>query len=169
MAEYKAGNIKRNGEWFKLRVDDGGNWLADAAGRTLKHPTRAKLITDIDRVMRLEKKAVHIPVTVVEGKNNGYLKLKHGVVTGIHAGTGNLTVAWDIGGNGQLTISATGYSTDDVLRRLTLAEEGELTRAVKEAYDAGEYMRNYINRLHIYKGTRGLADQVEAELKKESP
>lgn len=166
MSEYKAGNIKRGGEWFKLRVDDDGNWLTEAAGRTLRQPTRAKLIADIDRVLRLEKRAVHIPITVVENKSNGHLRLKHGVVTGIHAGTGNLMISWDIGGNGQLTISTTGYSTDDALRRLTPSEEDELTRAVKEAYEAGEYMRNYINRLHIHRGTRGLADQVEAELKK---
>ena len=53
-----------------------------------------------------------------------------------------------------------------MLRRLTPNEERELARAVKEAHDAGEYMRNYVNRLHIYKGTRGLADQVQAELEK---
>lgn len=169
MAEYKAGTIKHAGEWFKLRVNDEGDWLTEVDGRDLKQPTRAKLLADIDRVMRLKKKLVNIPITVVESKNNGYLKLKHGVVTGIHGGTGNLMIAWDSvsgGGTGQLAISTSGYSSDDVLRRLTAAEENELTRAVKEAYDAGEYARNYVNRLHVYKGTRGLADQVQAELEK---
>lgn len=164
MSEYKAGNVKRGGEWFKLRVDDDGNWLTEAVGRDLKQPTRAKLMAEIDRVLRLEKKAVNIPITVVESKNSGYLKLKHGVVTGIHGGTGNLMVSWDIGGNGQLTV---GYNSSDVLRRLTLAEEDELTRATKEAYDAGEYLRNYTSQRQVYKGTKGLAEQVEAELKKE--
>lgn len=169
VAEYKAGVIKHAGAWFKLRVNDDGDWLTEVDGRDLKQPTRAKLVADIDRVMRVKKKAVNIPITVVESKNNGYLKVKHGVVTGIHSGTGNLMIAWDSvsgGGNGQLTVSTTGYSSDEVLRRLTPSEEQELTRAVKEAYDAGEYMRNYVNRLHIYKGTKGLADQVQAELEK---
>lgn len=164
MSEYRAGNVKHAGEWFKLRVDDDGNWLAEVDGRDLKHPTRAKLLSDIERVMRLRKKAVHLPVTVMESKSNGHLKVKHGVVTGIHAGTGNLMVAWDIGGAGQLTI---GYGSGDVLRRLTASEEDELARATKEAYDAGEYLRNYVSRLHIYKGTKGLAEQVKALLAKD--
>lgn len=164
VTEYSAGVITRAGEKIALRVDDDGNWLATVAGRDLKHQTRAKLVTDIERVLRLEKKAVHIPLTVVESKNGGYLKLKHGVVTGIHSGTGNLTVVWDNGGTGQLTV---GYSSDDVLRRLTASEEGELARATKEAYEAGDYLRNYVSRLHVYKGTKGLADQVQALLAKD--
>ena len=98
---YPVGQLARAGEKIDLRVDDDGNWLAMVAGRELKQQTRAKLVSDIDRILRLEKKAVHIPVTVMEIKNNGYLRLKHGVVTGIHAGTGNLTVSWDDGGAGQ--------------------------------------------------------------------
>lgn len=29
VAEYKAGVIKHAGTWFKLRVDDEGNWLTE--------------------------------------------------------------------------------------------------------------------------------------------
>lgn len=163
MSEYRAGNVKHAGEWFKFRVDDDGNWLAEVDGRDLKHPTRAALLKDIERVMRLKKKLVNIPITVVESKANGYIKLKHGVVTGIHAGTGNLMVSWDIGGTGQLTI---GYTSEDVLRRLTPGEEDELARATKEAAEASDYLRNYTSQRRLYKGTKGLADQIQAELAK---
>lgn len=160
---YPVGQLARAGEKIDLRVDDDGNWLAMVAGRELKQQTRAKLVSDIDRILRLEKKAVHIPVTVVESKNNGYLRLKHGVVTGIHSGTGNLTISWDSGGAGQLGI---GYSSDSVLRRLTPDEGGTLTRLTREAYTAGEEARNYLSQKYVYKGTKGLADQVQAELAK---
>lgn len=160
---YPVGQLARAGEKIDLRVDDDGNWLAMVAGRELKQQTRAKLVSDIDRILRLERKAVHIPVTVVESKNNGYLRLKHGVVTGIHASTGNLTVSWDDGGAGQLGI---GYSSDSVLRRLTSNEEEILTRLTREAYTAGEEARNYLSQKYVYKGTKGLADQVQAELAK---
>lgn len=145
-----------------LFVDDDGNWLATVAGRELSHPTRVKLVSDIDRVLRLEKKAVHIPVTVIEGKNNGYLNLKHGVVTGIHGGTGNLMISWDKGGTGQLPV---GYSAD-VLRRLTADEEAVLIRLTREAYRIGDELRNYTSQRHVYKGTKGLAEQVQMELAK---
>lgn len=164
VAEYSVGAITRAGERVALRVDDDGNWLATVAGRELKHQTRAKLITDIERTLRLEKKAVHIPITVMESKNNGYVTLKHGVVTGIHNGTGNLTVAWDNGGTGQLAI---GYTSDSVLRRLTPDEEKELTALTKQAHESGDKLRNYTSQRHVYKGTKGLADQVQALLAKD--
>jgi len=163
MAEYPAGEISRAGEKIRLRVDDGGNWLATTVGRDLKAPTRDKLITEIERALRLVKKAVHVPFTHVESKNNGYVTLKHGVATGIHSGTGNLLVAWDDGSNGQLN---TGGTFTDVLRRLTKSEESELRDLAKTAYESGEALRNFLGRRQVYKGAKGLIEQVETELKK---
>lgn len=162
MAEYKTGVIKHAGAWFKLRVNDEGDWLTEMDGRDLKQPTRAKLLADIDRMMRLKKKAVNIPFTKVESKNNGHVTLKHGVVTGVHAGTGNLLVSWDDGTNGQLTV---GYGSE-VMRRLSLDEESALRRLTREAYESAETLREFGQRRQVYKGTKGLVDQVEAELKK---
>lgn len=162
MAEYKAGLVKHAGEWFKLRVDDDGNWLTEMDDRDLKHPTRAALLAEIDRVMRIKKKAVNIPFTKVESKNNGYVNLKHGVATGVHSGTGNLLVAWDDGSNGQITAGA----FTDVLQRLTAREEGELRQLAKEANDSSEALRGFLNRKHVYKGTKGLAEQVQTLLEK---
>lgn len=162
MAQYSAGTLARAGEKFALKVDDDGNWLASAFGRDLKQPTRAKLVADIDRLLRLEKKAVNIPFTKVESKNNGYITLKHGVVTGVHAGTGNLLVSWDDGTNGQLAV---GYGSE-VMRRLLPHEEDELRRLVKEAHESAETLREFSQRRQVYKGTKGLTEQVEAELKK---
>jgi hypothetical protein len=162
VAEYKAGIIKHAGAWFKLRVNDEGDWLTEFDGRDLKQPTRAKLLADIERVMRLKKKAVNIPFTKVESKNNGYITLKHGVVTGVHAGTGNLLVSWDDGTNGQLAV---GYGSE-VMRRLLPHEEDELRRLVKEAHESAETLREFSQRRQVYKGTKGLTEQVEAELKK---
>lgn len=162
MAEYHVGVIKRAGEEIGLRVDDDGNWLTLAANRELKAPTRAKLITEIDRALRLEKKAVHIPFTYMQSKNNGYVTLKHGIVTGIHSGTGNLLVSWDDGSNGQITVG----SSTTVLQRLTEGEERELALLAKEANDSSEALRGFTNRKHVYKGTKGLADQVQAILEK---
>lgn len=162
MSEYRAGNIKHAGEWFKFRVDDDGNWLTEMDGRDLKHLTRAALLAEIDRLMRIRKKAVNIPFTNVENKNNGYIKLKHGVVTGVHAGTGNLLVAWDDGSNGQITAGA----FTEVLQRLTAREEDELARLSREASESSDALRGFLGRKHIYKGTKGLADQVQALLAK---
>lgn len=164
MTEYGAGIIRRAGEDIGLRVDDDGNWLALAANRDLKAPTRASLITEIERALRLEKKAVHIPITMVESKSNGYLRLKHGVVTGIHGGTGNLIISWDGGGTGQIAVG----SSTDVLRRLTEEEEQHLVKLTREAHRIGDELRNYTNQRHVYKGTKGLADQVQALLAKEA-
>lgn len=162
MSEYPAGTLLRAGEKLALRVDDEGNWLARAASRELKQPTRARLVSEIDRVLRLEKKAVHIPITVVDNKNNGYVGLKHGVVTGVHSGSGNLLVSWDDGSNGQLT----GYSLT-VLNRLDAAEETELKRLTALAYNANEKLREFTSRRHVTNGERGLKRQVEDLLAKD--
>lgn len=162
MAEYPAGAISRAGEKFPLKVDDEGNWLAKAAGRDLKQPTRAKLVADIERTMRLEKKVVHIPITVMESKNNGYVTLKHGVVTGVHSGSGNILVAWDGGGNGQIA----GYGSD-VMSRLSDEEEAKLRRLAKLAHESASELRDFTGRKQIYKGTKGLAEQVAALLAKD--
>lgn len=162
MAEYSAGAISRAGEKFPLKVDDDGNWLAKAAGRDLKQPTRAKLVTEIERVLRLEKKTVHIPITVMESKNNGHVTLKHGVVTGVHSGSGNILVAWDQGSNGQLA----GYGSD-VMHRLSDEEEAKLRRLAKLAYDSANELREFTSRKQVYKGTKGLAEQVVALLAKD--
>jgi hypothetical protein len=162
MAEYSAGNIKHAGEWFKLRVNDNGDWLTKVDGQDISQPTRAKLVSEIDRLMRLKKKAVNIPFTKVESKNNGYVTLKHGVVTGVHSGTGNLLVAWDEGGNGQLIV---GFGAD-VMQRLSIEDERKLIHLTRDAYRASEELREFTQRRAVYKGTKGLADQVEAELKK---
>lgn len=165
MPEYSAGTINRAGEEIHLRVDDSdsGNWLAKVAGHNLKQPTRQKLVAEIDRVLRLEKKAVHIPFTKVESRNNGYVSLKHGVVTGVHSGTGNLLVSWDGGGSGQLTI---GYGSE-VMQRLSPAEERELSRLAGEANASAEALRDFTGRKQIYKGTKGLEEQVKALLAKD--
>lgn len=163
MAEYSAGNIKHAGEWLKLRVNDDGDWLTKVDGQEIKQPTRQKLLAEASRILRLKKKAVNIPFTRMESKNNGYVTLKHGVVTGIHSGTGNLLVAWDDGTNGQLTV---GFSSD-VMQRLTPAEEERLTRLVRDAYHASEELREFTQRRNVYKGTKGLVDQVQALLEKD--
>jgi ribosomal protein L35AE/L33A len=162
MAEHAAGILARAGEKFPLRVDDDGNWLTAAFGREVKQPTRAKLVTEIDRMLRLEKKAVHIPFTFMQSKSNGYLTLAHGVVTGIHGSTGNLLVSWDGGTNGQLS----GYGSD-VLKRLNPSDEEKLRTLAREAYQASEGLRNFVGQMQIHKGTRGLLDQVNEALKKE--
>lgn len=162
VAEYRAGIVKHAGEWFKFRVDDDGNWLAEMDGRDLKYQTRAALLSEIDRLMRIRKKAVNIPFTMVESRNNGYVRLKHGVVTGVHAGTGNLLVAWDDGSNGQ--IAAGTFA--EVLQRLTVNEERELALLAKEANDSAEALRGFTNRKQVYKGTKGLEGQVRDLLEK---
>lgn len=163
VAEYKAGNIKHAGVWLKLRVNDDGDWLTEVVGREIKQPSRKKLLDEASRLLRLEKKAVNIPFTKVESKNNGYVTLKHGVVTGIHSGTGNLLVAWDDGTNGQLTV---GFSAD-VLQRLSVEDEEKLKRLTRDAYHAGEALREFTQRRTVHKGTKGLVDQVQALLEKD--
>lgn len=162
MAEYSAGNIKHAGEWLKLHVNDDGDWLTKVVGQEIKQPTRQKLLAEASRILRLKKKAVNIPFTKVESKNNGYITLRHGVVTGIHTGTGNLLVAWDDGTNGQLTV---GYGSE-VMQRLSPDQERTLTRLAREANDSAEALRDFTQRRQIYKGTKGLVDQVQAELAK---
>jgi hypothetical protein len=161
VSEYPAGQLTRGGEKFDLRVDDDGKWLTTALGRELRYPDRAKLVAEIDRLLRLEKKAVHIPFTRVERKSGGYLSILHGVVTGIHSGTGNLLVSWDKGGNGQITV---GHSTE-IMRRLLSEEEEELTRLAREDAESTAALRDFYSGKQVYKGTRGLADQVEILLK----
>jgi hypothetical protein len=162
MVEYSAGEISRAGEKFALKVDDDGNWLAKVAGRGLKQPTRTKLVAEIERTLRLERKAVHIPITVMEAKNSGHVILKHGVVTGVHSGSGNILIAWDQGGNGQLA----GYGSD-VMQRLSDEDEVKLRRLVKLSHDSASELREFTSRKQVYKGAKGLAEQVAALLAKD--
>lgn len=160
MAEYNAGEISRAGYKIKLRVDDDGNWLTgDVSDQDLKKPTRDLLVKEIDRVLRLEKKAVHIPITQTESRGNGYVTIKHGVVTGIHSGTGNILVSWDDGKVGQLR----GSQSSDFLRRLTPMEERELALLTMNAYEASYALREFVRRKEI--GNSGdLTKQVERAL-----
>lgn len=162
MAEYGAGHVSRAGETINLRVDDDGNWLAQVAGRDLKSPARDKLVTEIDRVLRLEKKAVHIPVTVVEKGNNGYVTVKHGVVTGVHGSSGNLLISYDGGGSGQIT----GYGLE-LMKRLSDKEEKTLRVLTKQSHDTGEALREFTGRHRINRGEDGLKRQVADLLAKE--
>lgn len=155
MAEYPAGKISRAGEGISLFVDDDGNWITTVANLGLKQPTRAKLISDIDRVLRLKKKAVHIPVTIHEGKNNGYITLKHGVITGVHGSSGNLLISYDDGTNGQVT----GYGLE-LMKRLLPEDENELRKLTRQAYEAAEKLREFTSRHRIYQGENGLKKQV---------
>ena len=164
MAEYPVGALSRAGERIPLFVNDDGSWLAKAAGRDLEQPTRPKLVAEIDRMLRLEKKAVHIPITVVGDRRNGYAKVNHGVVTGLHAGTGNLMVAWDSGSTGQLVVG--GHGTE-VLQRLTPDEEVKLAHLTKAAHAAADALRDFTHRKEIYRGTKGLAEQVKKLLTEE--
>lgn len=162
MAEHPVGHIVRSGEKFPLRVDDDGNWLATAAGRPLKKPTRKELVSEIDRILRLHKRAVHIPITLVVSKNHGYITLRHGTVTGVHGGNGNVTVAWDDGTSGQIVSHG-----ETVLSRLDDDETAEITRLTKEAYEASERLREFTGRKHVYNGVKGLIRQVGELLAKD--
>lgn len=160
MSEYSAGRIARGGEKFDLRVDDDGNWLTRALGRELRYPDRAKLVAEVDRLLRLEKKAVSIPFTISERMSNGYVRLRHGTVTGVHSGTGKLLVFWDDGKNGQLNT----YGSD-LLKRLSPEDEKELARLTMESHETAAALRNFISQRHVYKGDKGLQEQVEILLK----
>lgn len=161
MAEYEAGYVSRAGEKINLRVDDDGNWLARVASRDLKCRARDALITEIDRVLRLDRKAVHIPVSVVEKGNNGYITVKHGVVTGIHGSSGNLLISYDGGGSGQIT----GYGLE-LMKRLDDGEEKTLRALAKKAHDAGDALREFTGRHRINRGEDGLKRQVAELLEK---
>lgn len=158
VAKYDAGEISRAGYKIRLQVDDSGNWLAEVSDRDLSKPTRELLIKEIDRVLRLEKKAVHIPITETDGRSNGYVTVRHGVATGIHSGTGAVLAAWDDGKMSQLP---GGHSTS-LMRRLTPEEEAELIRLTKEAYEASYALREYSRRREI--GYNDLKKQVERTL-----
>jgi hypothetical protein len=53
-----------------------------------------------------------------------------------------------------------------VMQRLSIEDERKLIHLTRDAYRASEELREFTQRRAVYKGTKGLADQVEAELKK---
>lgn len=162
MAAYPAGAIVRAGKEFRLFVNDEGKWLSVFDKRDLEKSTRPQLVAEIDRLLRLEKKLVNLAFTQMEKGNNGYVTLQHGTVTGVHAGTGNLLVSWDDGKTGQLS----EYGTT-ILRRLTDEECTTMARLVREDYESGDRLREFVSRLSVYQGRKGLEKQVKELLEKD--
>lgn len=115
MAEftYPAGKITANGIVVPISVDDGGNWRARYQDRNLSFETRDKLEAAIKRATRKTTANVEIPILRVQVSHVGDVTTRRGVLTGIHAGTGNPLVMWTVRGQ-QMREQITSWSESGV-------------------------------------------------------
>lgn len=102
MAMHDAGSITVNDVEIPLQVDDyNGHWTASYAGQPLSYETRDKLVNKLKTLTKktAAKVEVHvIRVTPYGGYGAGNLSIARGVLTGLHAGTGNVLAAWQVRG-----------------------------------------------------------------------
>lgn len=138
MAEYPVGSVTRNGVTVEMRVDDTGTWKADIGRDYLRYDTRDKLVGGIDRVTKKLAKQVRVPFSrVAASQSTGEIRVKHGAVTGVHAGNGNLMVTWADGKKEQM---AREYGHEDLapLSPGEIKTLAELTKAATQARNARE-------------------------------
>lgn len=101
MADYEAGTAEVNGVTVPLKVDDFGKWKANYAGQTLGYDTREKLVNRLKALTKQTAAKVEVHVIRIkpyEGYGAGNLRIASGVLTGLHAGTGNVLAAWQVRG-----------------------------------------------------------------------
>lgn len=151
MTDHPAGTIISNDIEIPVTVSDlSGSWQAEYMGRRLSSETRDKLKASLDRLTKKEKVSVEIPVIRVSlpdrntAFGNGRITVTRGVLTGLHAGTGNVLAAWTVRGQvqrEQITswgrnekIYVGGDTTDEELQAYgeLVAESLRLKRAIAE-------------------------------------
>lgn len=138
MAEYPVGSVTKNGVTVEIRVDDHGAWKAQIGRDYLRHDSRDKLVGAIDRATKKLAKQVRVPFSrVATSQSTGEIRVKHGAVTGLHAGNGNLLVIWADGKKEQMSKE---YGHEDLapLSPEEIKTLAELTRAVAQARNARE-------------------------------
>lgn len=103
METFHAGEITANGVTVPIHVTDFGSWTAQYAGQNLSYDTRAKLEARLKNLTRQTKVEVAVPVVQVLNTYPYPFRYRRGVLTGLHAGNGNVTVTWERqGGRGEV-------------------------------------------------------------------
>jgi len=100
MEQYSAGTIVKAGVHHPIFVNDAGRWLAYPDGvdnRPIRAESRENLERALTSALRKQRVAVAVPFSWSYGT-----AIKSGVVTGRHAGSGNMLVTWSDGSKSQM-------------------------------------------------------------------
>lgn len=151
--KYTAGTVEKNGIEVEIFVDTDGRWLGEVAGKSLVHPTREKLVDAIGRATKRVSTKVEVPFFLVSA-HNGNVRVREGIVTGIHSGNGNLLVTWKAGNvKEQIRV---GFS-DDIFAEKVYAEQ--CAKLLRERMEAEHRYRAHNRQFRI-----SLEDDVKKAL-----
>jgi hypothetical protein len=89
--------IEVRGTTYHVKVDASGTWFADAGGSTVTAPTKDALAIKLRQLTAEAAVTVEIPFVLLASGSGGKNGPARGVITGIHAGNGNLLVSWATG------------------------------------------------------------------------
>jgi hypothetical protein len=154
---YEAGKINVKGVDYNVFTEDNGDWVTHIPGSHEKvtSTTKGGLADAIRRATRKAQLRVEVPFTQLETSDDA--KVRHGVATGIHAGTRNVLVTWDDGAKVQIT----GYSGTTV-PRLSNEETAQYEDILRRYREAGR-QKYAFEQAHKWPGSKygsGLASAV---------
>lgn len=136
MQEYPAGAIEVRGTRYPVTVSDSGYWSATIEGdREYASLTKEELRKSVMAGTLRKRAVIDVPFRVLDHDRTAGWQVRHGTVTGKHAGTGQYLVTW---ANGRKTQEDFRYGTA-TLRPLSGGEEArwiELAEASRLAAKA---------------------------------
>jgi hypothetical protein len=127
----KVHPIEVRGTKHQVTVDEGGDWIAAVGSEILRSKTRSGLVDKIRELSAKAAVAIEIPFLLVnDGMHKG---IARGVVTGIHAGNGNMLVRWITGWQAGKQMQWTPSYTDVIFDGAIPDEDVEKRHELAEA------------------------------------
>ena len=154
------------GRDFEVWLDDDGDFTAQYENRTYRSKTRDGLREALMKVTKQAATKVAVPVLRSRGHLYSEPRLEEAVITGIHAGTGNVLVK-----SYGKTEQAHHFDYDRFYRPMTDAEKAEFLeawRAWKTAQDRWEALRRE-RQIDVRKLAREAVDAAMASVEVEEP
>jgi hypothetical protein len=138
----KANPIEVRGNTYQVYLTDHNEFVAEVPlGDGEKKVVSSKTIEGLRDLLGnvTRRKAIKVAVPFVEVMGT---KLRDGVATGIHQGSGKVLVAWADGHKDQIG----GYYTQKYLRPLDPAERVELQRLLEEDKKASDALQEFLRK-----------------------
>lgn len=90
--------ITVRGTKYEVKVTDNGDWVTQAGSEQIRAATRTGLKDKLTELSARAAVAIAIPFVLLTDSNYGRSgTVSRGLVTGIHAGNGNLMITWTTG------------------------------------------------------------------------
>lgn len=133
MTSYDAGNTSVNKEIVPIQVTSWGEWTANYGGQTHRADTKKGLEEALKAVAAKRRVKVSVPAVKIKKtytRADGVVLTRiTGVLTGLHAGTGNVLAVWQDGEKTEREQINASYRPDEYT---VYAKEGVTTEDVAE-------------------------------------